>query len=163
MLVLAFDLGDERCGIAARQVIEVVPRVTLRPLPRAPAYIAGLFTFRGRATPVVDLGMLVAERPCPASLSTRIIIVAYPLPNGDGSRPLGLLVANLTDTVAIDPAELQPAGVQVDEAPYLGRVATTADGMLQCLEVPALLRPEVRQTLFTDLAEAEPEHADDQG
>ena len=57
------------------RVVELVPRVELRPVPHAPAFLAGLLGYRGKVVPVIDLGVLLELAPCRGSLSTRIILV----------------------------------------------------------------------------------------
>ena len=59
MLFITFKLGEANYALEARQVIEVVPLVTLRACSGAPAYIAGLANYRGTGVPIVDLGRLV--------------------------------------------------------------------------------------------------------
>ena len=73
MLALAFHVGKDRFALRCADVVEVVPRVALRALPHAPAYIPGMFTYRGAVVPVIDLGLLMWGQPCADRLSTRII------------------------------------------------------------------------------------------
>jgi chemotaxis-related protein WspB len=46
------------------------------------------------------------------------------------------------------PTDFVSTGVTTDGAPYLGPVATDAQGLLQWIEVPVLLTPAVRDVLF---------------
>src|SRR3954451_8554304 len=64
MLLLTFRVSDDLYAVAAERVVEVVPRVELRPIPHAPACLAGLFNYRGKAVPVIDLGILLGSTPC---------------------------------------------------------------------------------------------------
>ena len=59
MLALFFELRGEVFAIPARAVVEVVPKVELRVVPRAPQWLAGVFPYRGAVLPVVDLTRLV--------------------------------------------------------------------------------------------------------
>jgi len=63
MLLLLFDVGSNRYGLEASEVIEVTPLVCLRAAPHTPAYVAGVFNYRGVVTPVIDLHALLGERP----------------------------------------------------------------------------------------------------
>ena len=47
MLLLQFQAGNDRYGLDASRVIEVVPLVVFRPLPHADPCVAGLFNYRG--------------------------------------------------------------------------------------------------------------------
>jgi chemotaxis-related protein WspB len=75
MLLLLFHLGSELYAIESSQVIEIIPTVNLRPLHHVPDYVAGLFNYRGKFIPVIDLSQLLQATPCHLCLSTRIIIV----------------------------------------------------------------------------------------
>ena len=75
MLLLTFQAAGQLYAVDAARIVEVVPRVNLRPLPHAQAFLAGVFEYRGDVVPVVDLGVLLGAGPAPDRLSTRIILV----------------------------------------------------------------------------------------
>jgi chemotaxis-related protein WspB len=75
MLLLTFRAAENLYAVDVARVVEVVPRVDLRRLPHAPAFIAGLFDYRGTVVPVIDLGLLLGSESCRNRLSTRIILV----------------------------------------------------------------------------------------
>ena len=75
MLLLTFTAGANRYAVDVARVVEVVPRVELRKIPHAPAFLAGLLGYRGKVVPVIDLGLLLGVAPCQDCLSTRIILV----------------------------------------------------------------------------------------
>src|SRR5437868_3285926 len=101
MLVLTFQVGQERLALDVRRIIEVVPRVRLQRPAGAPEWLAGLFVYRGFVLPVIDLHSLAAAGPCPPCLSSRIIIVPH-FWQGE-QRLLGLLAAQVADVRDIDP------------------------------------------------------------
>ena len=63
MQLLSFTIGAEDYAIESRHVIEVLPLVAARPSPRMPDFVRGVFTHRGRLVPLVDLGLLLTDRP----------------------------------------------------------------------------------------------------
>jgi chemotaxis-related protein WspB len=75
MLLLTFRVAQDLYAVDAARVAEVVPRVEPRPIPRTPAFLAGLFGYRGRVVPAIDLGLLLGNGPSPGRLSTRVILV----------------------------------------------------------------------------------------
>lgn len=77
MLVLQFRVGGDYYGLEGRTIIEVAPLVTLRSIPHAAAYVAGLFNYRGRLVPVIDLSALLIAVPSRPLMSTRIVLVNY--------------------------------------------------------------------------------------
>ena len=147
MLFLLFQLGDDRYALDALQVAEVVPLVNLKQLPQSSAGIAGAFDYHGTPVPVIDLSALVLHRPARVCLSTRIILVHYPDSQGD-ARLLGLMAERATETTRRAPEDFGDAGVTQRNAPYLGRVASDACGLIQWIEVDRLLPTSVRDTLF---------------
>lgn len=147
MLFLLFQLGADRYALDAALVAEVIPAVRVKALPGAPAGIAGLCDYRGRAVPVVDLSALALGRPAQASLSTRLVLVRYPAP--DGTTPLlGLLAEHATATLRRAPEDFVAAGVDTPGAPYLGPVTRDGQGLVQRVEPARLLGDDVRAALF---------------
>jgi len=148
MLVLPFRIGDSWYGVEAREVVEVVPHVPLRPCPGAPDYVAGLLNHRGCLVPVLDLGLRMGAPPCGPRLSTRILVVLYPGTAGVPRR-LGLLAESLTATLTLEEDAFLRGDVSVAASPYLGPVATGANGLVQCVRAQGLIPAEVESLLFS--------------
>lgn len=53
-LVLIIQIAGRRCAIAAEDVKSVIDLGTIVPVPRTPAFIAGLTTLRSQALTVID-------------------------------------------------------------------------------------------------------------
>ena len=149
MLLLTFQAGGHTYGLDARNIIQVTPYPACTPLPHAPAYVAGLVTWRGCTVPVIDLSALLEGTPAQPLLSTRILVVDYPQPGG-GSQPLGLLAEKAVETVVEDETRCEPQKVTIPDAPYLDGTAEHAGRLIQRLTVEELLPPSVRQLLFPD-------------
>lgn len=149
MLFIIFQLGKERYALEATHVIEVIPRLSLRPLPSAPDYVAGLFNFRGSVVPVLDLGTLALGVPCPMQLNTRIILVQYSLKSGV-KRILGFIAEAVTDAVKKEPSEFIASEMTAGQAPYLGKISLDDGGMVQCVLPEHLLPHEVEKLLFEE-------------
>lgn len=154
MLVLVIQIGADRYAIDVRHVREVVPTVELRPVPHAPPEIAGLATWRGHVTPVIDLVRLLRGLPCPSRMSSRLVVVDYPV--GGDKRPLGLLAEQITDVESVDAKAIEEPGVTVPDAKYLGRVLRLHGVIVQLVEVKALLREDLRQLLWSGADEEVP-------
>ncbi|HEY3130547.1 MAG TPA: chemotaxis protein CheW [Acidobacteriota bacterium] len=152
MLLVIFYLGKDPYALESSQVVEIVPRILLKELPHAPAYVAGLFDYRGVIVPVIDLCRMTQGRACSDHLSTRVILVRYPYDGDDGrkKRVLGLLAERVTETIEKSEADWAAPGVSVDEAAYLGDVISDARGIIQCLRVERLLPQSVRDLLFKE-------------
>jgi chemotaxis-related protein WspB len=145
MLVLTFRVAEVPYAVAVGRVVEVVPRVALRALPHAPAYLAGLLRYRGGAVPVVDLGLLMGESACSDRLDTRIILVDGGSRGEGNDGLLGLVAERVDDVRAVDESRRAVAGLEIGDAPYLGPIYETDDGLLQLLEPGKILTRAVAE------------------
>lgn len=149
MLLLLFHLGDERYAIDGTKVVEIIPQVLLRKLYQAPKYVAGVFNYRSKIVSAIDLCYLIGEYPCRHCLSTRIIIVNYPMPDGT-TRYLGLMAERVTDTLYKSEEEWMSTEVSSEVAAYFGEIIPEKDGMIQRLRVDKLLSDAQRSWLLPE-------------
>jgi chemotaxis-related protein WspB len=149
MLFLLFQLGHERYALEASRVVEVVPLLALKRLPQAPRGVAGIFNYRGRPVPAVDLGELTLGRPAREHFSTRIIIIHYPDDHGT-DRLLGLIAEQATELLRKEPQDFSEPGVKLEAAPYLGPVLMEGNRAIQRIYEQRLLPEPVRQLLFSE-------------
>lgn len=147
MLFILFKLGKERYALESSHVIEIIPRLPLRPEPGTPDFVAGLFNFRGKIVPVLDLGALTVGTPCPSRLSTRIILIDYTLRSGV-KRVLGLIAESVTDALKKESHEF--VAIAAGQSPHLGKIALDGGSMVQCILPEQLLTPEVERLLFEE-------------
>lgn len=152
MLFVVFQLDAHRYAIEAAQVQEILPLVSVQPIPQAPRGIAGVFNYRGRPIPVIDLSELTLGRPAERRLSTRMIVVDYAADRGV-VRSLGLIAERAMETVRREPSEFLSTGVAGERHGYLGPVAPDAQKLLQRVEVQKLLPPALRDALFQEILE----------
>ena len=143
-LFLVFYIGDERFALPATDVVEVLPRLPLKPLAHTPIWVAGVFSHRGQMVPVIDISAMTFGQASVARTSTRLVLVNY------RGHVLGLMLEQASDTVRCDPAEFQPYGVDNHDAPYLGPVRKDHLGLLQWLSVDDLLSPAESALLFAN-------------
>jgi chemotaxis-related protein WspB len=140
MLALTFQIGGDRLALDIRRVCEVVPRVRLERVAGSPDWLAGLFVYRGRVVPVVDLHRLLGAGECPPHLSSRIILV--PL-GGDGPL-VGLLAAQVADIREIQPGSPALPGFQAPGQPDLGPTLVDETGMFHLVDLDRLLPAPVQ-------------------
>ena len=141
-LFLVFYIGDERFALPATDVVEVLPRLPLKPVAHTPIWVAGVLSHRGQMVPVIDISAMTFGQASVARTSTRLVLVNY------RGHVLGLMLEQASDTVRCDPAEFQPYGVDNHDAPYLGPVRKDHQGLLQWLSVDDLLSPAESALLF---------------
>lgn len=146
MLLLTFQIGAHRFALDTRQVIRVLPMVEHRPLPQAPPGVAGVFGYRGAPVPLIDLSAIALGSQASVRMSTRIILVEYE--DGDETHPLGLLAEKTTETLRRAEADFTDSGLTLEGSPWLGPITHDDRGMIQRVEVQALLPDSVRAVLF---------------
>jgi chemotaxis-related protein WspB len=143
MLVLTFQIGNDRLALDIRRVREVVPRVQLERIAASPPWLAGVFVYRGRAVPVLDLARLLGAPECPPHLSSRIILV----PVGKPETLLGLLAAQVADICPVEPSDQPLPGLNAPGQPDLGLTIVHDGGILHLLDLDRLLPDPVRNLL----------------
>jgi chemotaxis-related protein WspB len=141
MLALFFQLGDEVFAIPARFVVEVVPKVALRSLARAPAWLPGVFAYRGVVLPVVDLRRRVFDVDCRSRLSSRIVVVERT--PGQIADRYGILVECVTEVRPLN--ALSTDAIQLAEVPYVRGTVLDAGKLVQLLDVDSVLPRELMQ------------------
>jgi purine-binding chemotaxis protein CheW len=139
-------LGRELYGLDARQVVAIRPAGRITPVPRTPAWVAGMVNVRGRILSAVDLQRFLELPPAGAAPA--------------GAAPATAAAANpaAANPAAADPAAVNPAPANValgnpaaaGRAPAEGRtlVVVEAPGM-----VLALLVDEVAGVAAVPLAQ----------
>ncbi|HEX3446248.1 MAG TPA: chemotaxis protein CheW [Chthoniobacterales bacterium] len=149
MLFILFQIGRDRYALPASDIIEILPLINLKEVPGAPTGVAGVLNYRGTPVPVIDLNEISRGAPAAKRLSTRIILVKYPL-EAQHPHALGLIAEHATNMIRRSSQDFIAAGVESENAPYLGRVANDGGGLIQWIEVEQLLTLEVRDALFRE-------------
>ena len=80
----------------------------------------------------------MSSRAAALRVSTRVLMVKYPLARGE-TRLLGVIAEKATETVARRPEDFKPTGVTSEATRYLGPVANDPRGLIQRVEIDALL------------------------
>jgi chemotaxis-related protein WspB len=153
MLFLLFQLGKDRYALEAGQVVEVLPLINFKRIPKAPASVSGVFDFRGTPVPLIDLAELALGRPSQAKMSTRIVLTNYLMGSGE-KHLIGLIAEYVMETLQRAESDFVDSGVSATDAPYLGPVTTDKNGIVQRIEINRLLPQSLREQLFCKLADS---------
>jgi len=137
----------------AQRVVEIVPLLALKKFPQAPRGVAGMFIYRGRPVPALDLCELTLGRPAVEHLSTRIIIVNHS-PKPGVEQLVGLIAERATETMRREPREFVTASVRLAAAPFLGPMLTDEHGVIQLITPEKILQENVPMLLFAQPPEA---------
>lgn len=157
MLLVLCSAGEERYGIPAQHIVEVLPRLELKSFSQLPDYVPGVFQYRSGVVAVVDLRYLLQRQTALAYVSTRIIVLRSPLevsgpmpgPVGlgpgsgpsaqDGAKPLpgviGLMAERVTEARGSEELESIGEGRSLNRLPYLGELWSDGQGLIQRLDV----------------------------
>ncbi|MDQ6994916.1 MAG: chemotaxis protein CheW [Mariprofundaceae bacterium] len=146
MLLLCFHLGKERYALPSEAVEMVLPYVSCRRLPLAPAWFKGLMVYQGQAVPVIDLCHIAKKREACRQLGTRILLMNLSW-QGEHKK-VGFLVENMTQTCRASELRFEDTGVAIEDSPWLGQVAYDGKTLLQLLKPEAFLTDDVGRLLF---------------
>lgn len=115
MLLLLFHLKKDRFVVSSTFINEVIPYLTLQQLAKVPDYVSGYVNYRGTRLPVVDLCLLMNKSPCDQHISSRIIVIHYPVDHST-TRLIGLLAEQVVETIKM-PESWRPRPAD-DKKPY---------------------------------------------
>ena len=145
MLFLLFQLGEARYALDTAAVLEIVPCISLRPVPHARPGVAGLLDYHAAPVPVLDLCALATGQPARGRFSTRLILVRTPAAvDSSGQGVVGLLAERATSILRREPADFTSTGLHAPDAPFLGPVTTDAGGFIHRVDLERLLTGTVR-------------------
>lgn len=130
-LLVILQIAGRRCALSALDVKSVIEVAAVTPVPRAPAWIAGITALRSQALTVIDcrraIGLSAPGDGAGWATDRRAAVVA------EGGHAYALLVDGIEDiTTAVGEAGQVPGGF----GPEWSRVAT---GMIETMAGPALL------------------------
>ncbi|MBA16090.1 MAG: chemotaxis protein CheW [Sphingomonas sp.] len=122
--IVTFTLGKRIFGIDMTSLIEIREWDEPTPLPNVPAFIKGVTNLRGNVIPVVGLSERLGWEPSAIHPRSCILVVSI------AGKQAGFLVDEVTDIVAINSQEVQPAPeVEIGEPSVIaGLVSITARG-----------------------------------
>jgi len=149
MLFLLFQLGNDRYALDATRVVEVLPLVNLKIIPQAPRGVAGIFNYRGRPVPAIDLSELTLGKSAEEKLSTRIILLDY-LADDDQSHLIGLIAEHATEMIRRNKTDFTDAGLKLPGVPFLGATLADERGVVQLIHDQKLLSNDVREFIFNE-------------
>lgn len=134
------------------QLTEVlkIPVGQITPIPHLPAWVMGVYNWRGEVLWMVDLGHLLGFTPwhqqaISTSSYTAAVLRSTITASAEGGQEqtIGLVVTQVQDIDWCDPAQIQsppPSAVTPELAPFLrGYWLKTSGEMLACLDATAIL------------------------
>ncbi len=136
--VLACLLADEEYGIDIHGIREIIKPRDITEVPRAPRYVLGIITLRGRVIPVLDLRERLGLSVSPLGRQSKIVVVAH------RESFFGLLVDAVIDVAKIpEPSIESTSAVMVGvDGKYLEGIGRVGDEMIILLNLGEVLNIE---------------------
>jgi purine-binding chemotaxis protein CheW len=144
--VLVFESGDQRYGLPADNVLQIVQMMAIAHLPATPAVVVGIIDFHGKVIPIVDMRRRPDRPEGPYSLSTPIVVSRL-----DG-RTVGWVVDGISEVVDLQAEGMEPPDqiftkVMTPRVQHLAGVARLADRLAFLLDPADLLSREEEKAL----------------
>lgn len=139
--MLVFEVGGQRYGLPAADVVELLRAVSIVPLPGAPASIEGIINLRGKVVPVLDVRWRFGLPPRPLEHTDHFIVVRT-----DG-RVTALRVDRALDLLQLDPADIDDARDVVPGVEHIARIARLADDLVLIHDLRTFLSREALAVL----------------
>ena len=156
--VMTFLLNDQRYALPIERIVQIMPMVTLTPLPQITKVVEGVINVRGMIVPIVNMRRHLGMTEIPLELHTPILLVKV------NEWTIGLIVDEVLDVIDLSddhiarPSDVLPEGV--GDVRILRGLAYEKDtqGMVVLLEIENLFHPDQIEALVQAM-EALPEAA----
>ncbi|MBS0191811.1 MAG: chemotaxis protein CheW [Phycisphaerales bacterium] len=129
-LAVIWSCGGLLFSTATESVIEVLSPVSPTPAPGAPAWLLGLFDYRGKLIPLVRVSELLGRERAADRMSNRVLVVKADLGADFRQCPVGLWVDHIVELERPDFGTAHP-GFAVPGADFLGAVVQTKFGQVR--------------------------------
>jgi purine-binding chemotaxis protein CheW len=136
--VLSCMLASEQYGIDIHRIKEIIKMREITEVPRAPAFIPGIITLRGRVIPVFDLRERLGLEKADLGRESKIVVVHH------REELYGLIVDAVIDVSRFPESSVEstPPVMASVEAKYLEGIGRTGDQMIILLDLDEVLSLE---------------------
>lgn len=146
MLLLTMNIGTQRYGLDAQDVVEVIPLVKLDHVPLVEACISGVFNYRGIPVPVIDLCTFFENRKCSNNLGSRIIITRIVMPDAS-IKAVGLLAECITEVIKCSAGDFIHSGIQSANAQFLQKIYQHKNEIIQIIDARKIIPDSISKQL----------------
>lgn len=109
---LTFTLNSQLYGVPIGTVREINRLSDITPVPRTPAFVAGVMNLRGKVIPVLNLRLKLGFEQVPHTKETCIIVIETPV------GQVGMTVDSVSGVIELVSSQIEPT-------PNLGNEAET--------------------------------------
>ena len=135
--MLFFYVGSKRYAINTEAVIEVIPKILIKPILHVPSYVVGAISYGGTEIPVIDFSSLTESSSSAESMHSRIFILSRI--KGDSSQQVGILSEKITEAIEVEVERVNASGVRVKEFPYFDGIIRCGSSVIQVVDADLLL------------------------
>ena len=131
--MLIFYVGSDCYCCSCDSMLEIVPKISLKQIPQAPNYFAGILNYGGEPVPVIDLSTIIIGRESNNCMHTRIMIFKNPL---EGPiKILGIIAEKIIEAREMNPALFNESGFQIKNLTFLNGIYNTEKESIQKINV----------------------------
>lgn len=147
MLLLLFETKDGRYALDSKHIVEVIPLLKMKRIPSAPAIVKGMINYHGTPAPVFDFCAIESEEMSRPFYSTRIILVNYPLEEGE--KMIGVMAERVTDVIRCSQSDIRSTGILLDKGSGArGEGAGREEEIVQLFEIKRMVPEDVVRELL---------------
>jgi purine-binding chemotaxis protein CheW len=139
--VLVFEVAEDRYGVEASAVQEIVRAVQAMRLPSAPAVVRGVINVRGEIVPLIDLRVRFGLPAAPLS-SSEVFVLA-----SSGRRLVAFRADRAQALIKVARDDIAQLSEAVPHARYAAGAAKLPDGVLLLCDLESFLDEAERTTL----------------
>ncbi|MBT3197181.1 MAG: chemotaxis protein CheW [Gammaproteobacteria bacterium] len=160
MEMLLFDIAGERYGVDLMDVDEVLHMSTLRTIPSAPGFLAGVLNLRGALVPVVDIQERLGHfrpSPPPQISATEAVQSSYPkgtrlLLTGRETFRYGVVMDGWQGIRQFDEQSYRDGILTTEsKSPFINGMNLADEGMIQRILLRRLLQDVELEMLQTEV------------
>ena len=135
MEVLAFKVADEEYAVKTTEIQEIIRFQNITAVPRAPKYLKGVTSIRGKILPVIDLKERLGLRHSNTGKEKIIVLKT-------SKEPIGTLVGSVIDVVRFHSAELlqPPHTLSEKEKGLIDGVVRIKNRLISVLNVGEIIK-----------------------
>jgi len=137
--LVIFRLDKETYALPVNAIVQIMPMLTITPIPQVHKAVEGIINVRGAAIPVIKMRRYLGLSEVPLSLHTPIILIQT-----DGWR-MGLIVDEVIDVLALPSEQIRTITdimpKSLGDVPILQGFVHMSDGTILVLDINQLFLP----------------------
>jgi purine-binding chemotaxis protein CheW len=143
--MMAFRLDQQSYALPIDEIVQIIPMVTITPVPQVSRVVEGIINVHGEVLPVINLRRHLGLEPIPRQLHTPILIVRTHAWTAGLIVDEVLDVLNMPESQISKPSEVLPE--ELGKTSVVSGVAYKESGMTLLLDAGSLFHPDTLESL----------------